>query len=202
MNMESAGATQKELTQDSPLLFSDNLHAETAPCRHMGKGVIAGLLGGLIGTIVMTEFQTAWGKANQVLKNGNGSSREQQFESEEHKEDATMKAAGKLAHMGGRELSYEQKKKAGPVIHYSFGMLQGAAYGAMTELTRTPGGFLPGALFGAGLFALADEVGVPALGLSEKPAEIPISTHLYGMTAHLVYGFATEFARRGVRAAL
>jgi hypothetical protein len=46
-----------------------------------------------------------------------------------------MKAAGKLAEMIGPPLSHEQKKKLGPVVHYSFGTLQGGVYGAVAELS-------------------------------------------------------------------
>lgn len=167
--------------------------------RNLGKGVVAGLVGGLIGTMVMNEFQKAWSKTSQALKKDDGHEGQQ---SGEESENATMKAAGKVAQIAGRELSHEQKKKAGPVVHYSFGTLQGAVYGAMTELTGTPGGFLPALLFGAALFALADEVAVPALGFSGKPSETPVSMHVYGAAAHCVYGLATEMARRGLRAAI
>jgi uncharacterized membrane protein YagU involved in acid resistance len=54
-------------------------------------------------------------------------------------------------------------------------------------------------LFGTGLFVAADEVAVPALGLSKSPREYPLSTHLYGLASHLVYGFTAEYVRRGVR---
>lgn len=169
--------------------------------RAVGKGLVAGLVGGLIGTIVMNEFQKAWSKTAQAMQNGDHG-QERQRQGEQESEDATMKAAAKIARIGGRELSHEQKKKAGPVVHYSFGTLQGGIYGAVTELTRTPGGFLPGVLFGAALFALADEVAVPALGFSGKPSETPVPTHLYAAAAHCVYGVATEMARRGLRAAI
>lgn len=167
--------------------------------RSLGKGVVAGLVGGLIGTIAMNEFQKAWSKTAQAVQKSDHAQAQQ---GEQESESATMKAAGKIAHIGGREISYEQKKKAAPVVHYGFGTLQGALYGAMTELTRTPGGFVPGLIFGAALFALADEVAVPALGLSGKPKEYPASTHLHAAAAHCVYGMATEIARRGLRAAI
>ena len=77
-----------------------------------------------------------------------------------------------------------------------FGTLQGAVYGAVTEFTNGSGGLLPGLLFGTSLFVVADEITVPALGLSGKLTESPLSSHLYGFAAHLVYGVA----RRGLRA--
>lgn len=198
--MKSAALRYVEETPvHEPRMTVPELRETEARPRSLGKGVIAGLVGGLIGTIVMNEFQKAWSNAAQAMQNDN-QSREQQGEQES--EDATMKAAGKIASISGRQLSHEQKKKAGPVVHYSFGTLQGVLYGAMTELTRTAGGFLPGVIFGVALFALADEVAVPALGLSGKPSETPASTHVYAAAAHCVYGMATEFARRGLRAAI
>ena len=168
--------------------------------REISKGVIAGLVGGLIGTIVMTQFQNAWSKASEALKDGRGQDNE---DHQQEKEDATMKAAGKIvSSIGGRSLSHEQKKKYGPVVHYSFGTLQGGVYGAITELTPSSGGLLPGLVFGAVLFAAADELAVPALGLSSKASESPLSSHIYGLASHLVYGASTEIARRGLRASL
>lgn len=173
--------------------------------RHSGKGILAGLIGGLVGTIVMTQFQNAWSKASQAVKNKNsdqGSQEEQKHQGEQESEDATMKAAGKVARLAGRQLSHEQKKNLGPVVHYSFGTLQGGVYGGVIESAGVSGGFLPGLIFGASLFAVADEIAVPALGFSGKPTESPLSSHLYGLASHLVYGISTEMVRRGVRSTL
>ncbi len=74
--------------------------------------------------------------------------------------------------------------------------------GAVTELAGVSGGFLPSLIFGAALFTAADEIALAALGLSEKPSEYPVSTHLYGLASHIVYGLSTEIARRGLRAAI
>ena len=167
--------------------------------RSVFKGLVAGLIGGLIGTIVMTEFQNVWSKVAQQLESSDGNQSKQQSE---ESESPTMKAAGKIARIGGRKLTHDERKKLGPVVHYSFGTLQGAIYGGTTELSGTPGGFLPGVLFGAALFAAADEVALPQLGLTGKASEMPASSHLYGLAAHLVYGISTEIARRGLRAAL
>jgi hypothetical protein len=76
-----------------------------------------------------------------------------------------VKAAGKLAEMIGRPLSHEQKKKLGPVVHYSFCTLQSGVYGAVAEWSEGHG-FIAGLTFGAALFVAADEVVVPALSLS------------------------------------
>lgn len=170
----------------------------------VGKGLLSGIIGGLVGTIVMTQFQSAWSKASEELKKSKGEAAEQRQDQaqEGEKEDATMKAAGKVASIAGKELTHETKKKLGPVVHYGFGTLQGAIYGMVLEATGCSGGLLAGLAFGAALFTLADEVAVPAAGLSGKPSETPLPTHLYALAAHLVYGMSTEVARRGLRESL
>jgi hypothetical protein len=49
---------------------------------------------------------------------------------------------------------------------------------------------------------LADELAVPRAGLSKPPKEIPLTTHVYALASHLVYGWITETVRRAVRRAL
>lgn len=171
--------------------------------RKWSKGLLAGMVGGLVGTIVMSGFQNAWSSASDKLNDdGKRRGRKASADQNQEKEDATMKAAGKIAKLAGRKLSHEQKKAAGPLVHYGFGTLQGAMYGTVTELAGVSGGFLPSLIFGAALFTVADEIAVPKLGLSGKPSETPVSGHLYGLASHLVYGLSTEIARRGLRAAI
>jgi uncharacterized membrane protein YagU involved in acid resistance len=100
-----------------------------------------------------------------------------------------MKAADKVSrNLLDRPLSKKQKKKVGPIVHYAFGTAMGAVYGVAAELFPeiAPRGFGTG--FGAALFAIADELAVPAFGLSGKPTEAPFSSHVYGLASHLVYG--------------
>jgi hypothetical protein len=156
----------------------------------------------------MTQFQKGWQKAVEKRRSGDeqreqktSRTRSSQEKKQQRKEDATMKAAGKLAQAAGRELTYEQKKQASPLIHYGFGTAMGALYGMAME--TSPRGVraqrIPffGSLFGSALFLGADEMAVPALGLSEA-AESP-SSHWYVWASHLVYGLTAEFVRRQVR---
>lgn len=203
MKTRTARTIPVETGRDNHSTFPEQpQRADSEHRSNLPKGVLAGLIGGLIGTVVMTQFQTGWSKASRVLQGDKDKEEQRSDQDQQESEDATMKAAGKIAQLGGRQLSHEQKKKLGPLVHYSFGTLQGGLYGGVMELTCAAGGFVPGLLLGAVLFALADEIGVPALGLSAKPTEYPLSSHLYGLTNHLVYGLSTEIARRGLRAGL
>lgn len=114
-----------------------------------------------------------------------------------------MKAAGKIAEATGHHLSCEQKKKAGPVVHYGFGTAMGGLYGLAYEFARRdirslhPG--VGGSGYGTALFVGADEVAVPAFGLSQSASEAPFSSHLYGWASHLVFGLTLEMVRKTVR---
>ena len=172
--------------------------------RSVWKGALAGAAAGLAGTIAMTQFQNLWSKASEKFTH-NGGHDSSSKQSEAEKEDATMKAAGKLAELARHRISRDEKKKAGPIIHYAFGTGMGAIYGALVEvgprdLRRHD--LLSGLGFGSVLFAGADELVVPALGLSGKPSESAASSHLYGLASHLVYGVTAGAVRKALRTAL
>ena len=167
-----------------------------APC--LMKGVLAGAVGGLIGTIVMTQAQQALMKAVSDGSDGDDSDSGEQ----EQSESATVTAARDVAEpMLGRELRSGERQMGGQLAHYGMGVVSGAIYGAMAEYTPsvTAGA---GTFFGAGLTGVADEVAVPALGLSAPPHKQPASSHGYALAAHLVYGMTTEAVRRSTRRAL
>lgn len=117
-------------------------------------------------------------------------------------EDPTIKTADKLSKvLLRRNLRREHKEKAGPFIHYAFGTAMGALYGAAAELK--PGvKCVAGLPFGTALFLGADEIALPALKLTDMPHKYPVSTHVYGLSAHWAYGLTTELVRRVVRRAL
>ena len=162
------------------------------------KGMLAGAVGGLVASWTMNEFQKVWAAAEKRITGGKQGHDEGQQNSEDA-EDATMKTADRISQaLQGRHLTDEEKKKAGPVVHYAFGALMGAVYGASVEVNPAANA-LAGIPFGAILFAAADEVALPVLGLSNKPAAYPLSTHVYGLVSHAVYGVTTETVRRIVR---
>jgi putative membrane protein len=143
----------------------------------------------------MNQFQKVWSATAERLQ---PEQQDQAKQSEEQGEDATMAVAVKISRALGRPLNKEQEKKVGPIVHYAFGALMGGVYGMLAEgapqIKRGAG--IP---FGTALFATADEIAVPALGLSRLPTETPLSSHLYGLASHAVYGITTEEVRRHTR---
>lgn len=153
--------------------------------RKIHKGVIAGALGGLAASWIMGRFQVLLSHAlsNSDPHEGQG-------------EDATVKTAKRISSTLLRhELSEDEKKKAGPIVHCAYGAGIGALYGGLAQKKETTtSGF--GTAYGAAAWALGDEVAVPALGLGKKPTETPMSEHLQFLAAHLVYGVTLEGVRR------
>jgi putative membrane protein len=167
------------------------------------KGLVSGLAGGLAATIVMSQFQNGWEKASKALevekKGGSGKSKSA---SQSKKEDATMKAAGKVASLAGHPLSLTEEEKASPFVHYGFGTTMGALYGVMHEVAPKPmrsNPVLAGIGYGGALFVGADEIAVPALGLAPSAKKKPMSQHIYGLASHVVHGLTGEMVRRTVR---
>ena len=171
---------------------------------HLASGIVAGIAGGLVASWVMNEFMENLGPQLQKAVQGEEAARQKPpDELEEKADDATMKTADAVVSTltGGRHLSHEEKEKGGPIVHYAFGALMGATYGAIAEgIPEATFGF--GTAFGAALFAGADLVAVPALHLSGSPSDAPVSSLATPFAAHLVYGATTEAVRMLVRALL
>jgi putative membrane protein len=180
------------------------------------KGMMAGAAGGLVASWVMNQFQALWSRmaygverphGAQSLQPGSprhGVARELQERGRDREaDDAAERTAVVVSdRLLGLELAGREKKEmAGAVVHYAFGVATGGLYGAIAELkpATTAGAGLP---FGATVWLIADEIIVPALGLSKPPTAYPLSTHAYSIASHLVYGLTTEIVRREVRRAL
>jgi putative membrane protein len=167
--------------------------------------LVAGAAAGLAASFAMNEFQTVWSNASNKIKGNGNQNASSDNQSSSESEDATMRAAGKIAEITGHKLTHEQKKKAGPIVHYVFGTGMGALYGALMEVgpRRVRRHELLSSIgFGSVLFAGADEIAVSATGLSGPPSESPLSSHLYALASHIVYGLTTGAVRKAVRAAL
>lgn len=171
--------------------------------RKLTRGMAAGLAGGLAASWVMNEFLSGPGQKLQEILQSTEQNAQQSIQGQEPQENSTMKTADAIASTvsGGRHLSWEEKQKAGPVVHYAFGGLMGAIYGGLAELW--PGvrsGF--GTTFATALFAGADLIAVPVLNLGPPPDEQPAGAQASHLAAHLVYGISTELVRRAARAIL
>jgi len=152
-------------------------------------GASAGLIGGLAGSFAIGSFLELWAKKmrSAVVLNGT---------------KTTERAADRLARaVSGHGLDQPTKLKAASAIHFAFGSLMGAAYGAAVAANRkvSAGAGLP---FGAAVYAGAHAGAVPALRLSEAPTKARLRDEGGEFLGHLVYGVVTDVTRRAVMKAV
>jgi putative membrane protein len=167
---------------------------------NLWKGAAAGLIGGLVASWTMNRFQDVWlalsesKDATQEPQGSNGDNSEQ--------DDTTVRAASALSEgIFGHKLTKDEKKIAGPAVHYALGTGVGGLYGAVAEVAPqvTTNAGLP---FGAAFWLVADETAVPLMRLSKPPTEYPASIHFCALASHFVYGLTAELVRRSLRRAL
>jgi putative membrane protein len=183
--------------------------------RPLVKGATAGLVGGLAASWVMNRFQAAWSLVMEGREKPHGAQSIQEGSPEhgagaelrklglDDPEDDAAERTGNLiaAKVFEAELSQVEKRQAGAAVHYVFGGASGALYGAVSEMWPAAA-VCTGSAFGAAVWLTADEIAVPALGLSRPAKDYPLSKHAYALASHLVYGVTTEVVRKFVRRAM
>jgi putative membrane protein len=172
--------------------------------RNVAAGIVAGLIGGLAGTWAMSQFQAMWSQAtgshNPDTASAGGRHDARDWQERVEGRNANEEAADTVArHTIDRSLTREELELAAPAMHYAFGAAMGALYGGLREVS--PGvRRMGGSGWGSAVWAGADGIAVPLLGLSRPKTDYPLETHAQSYAAHIVFGVTTELVRRGVRA--
>lgn len=173
-----------------PAAFRPN-HMNTKHC--VATSLAVGAVGGMAGALAMNGFQSLWSAASKSVAEAQGAKPQQQ---ESQDDDATQKTADAISQAAtGHHLTKAEKEKAGPAVHFGIGTLLGAVYGVAAE-TLPISGLGRGTIYGASVWLFADEIAVPAFGLSGSPANTPLATHLNALASHVVFGFTTDLVRR------
>jgi putative membrane protein len=142
--------------------------------------VVGGLLGGLIGAGVMSA-----GHALITTIAGDGPDQLAQGAQEE---DATVKVADRFSRtLRGRPLAADEKAAASQFVHYGFGAVMGAFYGAAAAVSPAVA-VGAGSGFGAAVWLGAHAIVVPALGLAPSPLRQPPGKEARELILHLAYG--------------
>lgn len=157
--------------------------------------ILCGAAGGALGTWLMGPTMQGVSQVMPKRLQQQGGQ-----ESQQQEEGATEKLARKVLEPFGIQLQDEQKKKAGNLLHYGYGIAWGALYGVLHRRSPFVGKLL-GFGFGLGLFLFGDELLVPALKLGPPPQKTPLATHLSALAAHFTYGGVAEGSYRLLRRA-
>lgn len=160
--------------------------------RSLVIGAASGAAAGVAAAFLMNCFQIGWSKASKALK----SHSQDEHGENSSGEPATVRAVEKFQGMvSGRPLPKDQRKVAGNLLHYGFGAALGVLYAVVGRRhPKIRAGY--GTFYGASVSIAADEVLVPAAGLSPPPTKAPASSHVFGLISHIVFGAALEGSRR------
>jgi uncharacterized membrane protein YagU involved in acid resistance len=173
-----------------------NTHAsKTDLCKAMFAGAVAGI----VASAAMTRFHVALSGRGLT-----GSEEPQSMKPVGGGDDVAMRVADLTAEAttGGRLTREEKTEVGGPLAHYAFGAGVGAIYGLMCELTPDAP-CTRGAIFGPSVWAGADQLALPLVGLTPWPLKAyPPATNLQHLASHVVYGIATAQAYAAIRRAL
>jgi putative membrane protein len=148
--------------------------------RSISKGLLAGLIGGLAGAGAKVV-------AEQIFP--------------PRTEGQTPPPVRLAENVAGRRLPEEERQLALQGIHWVFGAVAGAVYGALVEMEPSLGAWR-GAAFGITLNRITHETILPRLGLTAHPSRQPTQERISEWVTHAVYGVATDSVRRAVRRAL
>lgn len=170
------------------------------------KGALFGAVGGAVGTYLMSYY---WKAAEAVHGHD---PRELTNEEPPHEmddisavgdqtqgEEASTEAVGRIVYekATGHAPSEERKEKLSLGVHWSYGVVVSALYGAVRGRRAMPDA-AGGAAFGTALWMLGDELMVPLLGLSRGPTAYPAEQHLHRWGAHLFYGIFAAATTQGL----
>jgi len=153
---------------------------DAKPVRSISKGFLAGLIGGLVGSGVKMA-------AEQVFP--------------PRVEGQTAPPVVLAEQVAGHNLPDEQRRLALQGIHWIFGAVAGAVYGALVEVEPSLGAWR-GAAFGITLNRLTHESILPRMGLAASPQNQPTQERISEWVTHAAYGVATDTVRRAVRKAI
>lgn len=167
--------------------------------RDPAKGMLAGFVGGLVGSLLMMQFQDRLGaRFDREASGPNGESGSDTRAAEQ--EGIERVAAAISQRVLGRDLAPASALGAARAVRLAYGALAGGIYGATAEDAPevTHGNGLP---FGHAAWALADDMsGAGSPGPDGEPGEFRAG--ISSLMSRFVYGLATESVRRAVRARL
>jgi hypothetical protein len=172
------------------------------------EGLALGLLGGAAGLAAMQLVQ----RLTRPLVKQRAPQPTDVFKTERsmsliglhHREDeSATDALGRISYekLAHREPSAKAQNVLSWAFHLGFGLFSAAAFGALRAEARRHT-LRDGALFGAALWLLFDELAMPLLGLADKPSQYHPTRHLQSLATHLGYGIATAGVSKAASDAL
>ena len=171
------------------------------------EGFLLGVVGANLGLAAMTLYQDyatqrIFDASPEADKNPSGSLDSISVVGQQHEEgESSTAAVGRKAleaATGEGPRNEAAAKALSYGVHWGFGLLMGGVYGALRSGKGSGADLGVGLAFGAGLWAVADEVIVPVLGLQDGPTKAPKTMHANRLVAHLLYGAGVALGTQAI----
>lgn len=164
------------------------------------KGAVAGAIGGVAGAGAMLLFGAVWMNHVDEGQPADKPVRPPKFlPLADHELEATMLLARWIfTPIARRELTGEEIIRIARYVHFAFGAMLGATFGALVEQRRLNS--VAGALaFTSAEELIGNEFLMPRLGYLKQPHEYPTHERWNSFLGHLVFGASMELSRRAMR---
>ena len=176
------------------------------------EGLALGLIGGIAGLAAMELAQ----RLTKPLVRSRAPRPTDVFQSERsmslvglhhHEDESATDAIGRLGYekLLHRVPSEKAKRALSWAVHLGYGLAMAGLYGALRASGHPPWrrhrmtALRDGAIYGAALWLVGDELVMPLLGFADKPTQYHPTQHLQSLAAHLGYGVATAAATDALR---
>lgn len=176
------------------------------------QGLVLGFVGSIAGLLAMRFYWQVVAPVVAAHLGEQGSEREEPSEAGAlddislvgplyEGDESSTAALGRLLYSrltGQPPRSKELKRALSYLVHWAYGLAQGACYGALRADARGLD-VGSGLAFGSSLWLFGDEVAVPLLGLQRGPTAVSPVQHANRLGAHLAYGLGTAAATQALR---
>lgn len=149
----------------------------------VGRDILAGALAGAAAVWLIDKMDWSLNHTGSASQDGTKSM------------DPAHAIAAKAADKVGADIGDPHDNPVGHTVHYGVGVGVGALYGLLRGMAPAVATGR-GALYGLGTFLLADEIGAPALGLTDSPLKYAAGDHARGALSHTVFGVFTDLGTR------
>ncbi len=168
---------------------------------NIGKGMLAGALGGFIGALTMSGFASVRLRLTRPSKTGNSRSELPYLEASRYVSGSSLEldsialAADRIDRLTGHKMSPRQKALTAAGVHVGLGAFLGAIYGTLAEVdpvvTRWHGtGFAVVEGGGGNLVWTA---------ATRSMSQYSLADHADSIADHAVFGLTLETVRRLIR---
>ncbi|MGC1371801.1 MAG: DUF1440 domain-containing protein [Candidatus Sulfotelmatobacter sp.] len=157
----------------------------------LAKTLVAGGIAGLAGACAMSGFARLSDTLAQRISLGSKRKATRLPYSEQEWDATTRIAQAAARRLLNRRLNAKEERIGAAMVHYAVGATSGAAYVVLAKRFPQVGKY-SGAIFGAAMWLLSDELLMPSTGTTRKLRNYSALAQANALGEHIVYAVTTD----------